>query len=73
MLIEIRQKYYNPGIAKVVKKWVQGYEIGIKYKRIPNSSITPELLNLPEWDLDPEEAMQIHLLPNLPQVEDTKI
>ena len=66
MLIEIRQKYYYPEIAKIVKKWVQGCEICIKDKRIPNSSITPELLNLPEWDLGPEDAMQIDLLPNLP-------
>ena len=66
MLIEIRQKDYYPGIAKIVKKWVQGCEICIKDKRIPNSSITPELLNLPEWDLGAEDAMQIDLLPNLP-------
>ena len=66
MLKEIRQKYYYPGIAKIVKKWVQGCETCIKDKRIPNSSITPELLNLPEWDLGPEDAMQIDLLPNLP-------
>ena len=66
MLIEIRQKYYYPGIAKIVKKWVQGCETCIKDKRIPNSSITPELLNLPEWDLGPEDAMQIDLLPHLP-------
>ena len=66
MLIEIRQKYYYPGIAKIVEKWVQGCEICIKDKRVPNSSITPELLNLPEWDLGPEDAMQIDLLPNLP-------
>ena len=25
MLYEIRQKYYYPGIAKIVKKWVQGW------------------------------------------------
>ena len=48
MLIEIRQKYYYPEIALIVKKWVQGCEICIKDKRIPNSSKTPELLNLPE-------------------------
>ena len=66
MLIEIRQKYYYPGIAKIVKKWVQGCETCIKDKRIPNASITPELLNLPEWDLGPEDAMQIDLLPKLP-------
>ena len=66
MLIEIRQQYYYPGIAKIVKKWVQGCGICIKDKRIPNSFITPEVLNLPEWDLGPEDAMQIDSLPNLP-------
>ena len=29
-LKEIRQKHYYPGIAKIVKKWVQGCEIRIK-------------------------------------------
>ena len=57
---------FYPGIAKIVEKWVQGCEICIKDKRIPNSSIKPELLNLPEWDLGPEDARQIDLLPNLP-------
>ena len=66
MFIEVRQKYYYPGIAKIVTKWVQGCETCIKDKRIPKSSITPELLSLPEWDLGPEDAMQIDLLPNLP-------
>ena len=66
MLIENQQKYYYPGIAKIVKKWVQGCETCIKDKRIPNASINPELLNLPEWDLGPEDARQIDLLPNLP-------
>ena len=65
MLYEIRQKYYYPGIAKIVKKWVQGCEVWIKDKRIQNPSITPELLNLPERDLGPEDALQIDLLPNL--------
>ena len=64
MLIEVRQKYYYLGIAKIVEKWVQGCETCIKDKRIPNSSITPELLSLPEWDLGPEDAMQIDLPPN---------
>ena len=45
---------------------VQGCEICIKDKRIANASITPELLKLPEWDLGPEDALQIDLLPNLP-------
>ena len=66
MLQDIRQKYYYPGIAKHVKKWVEGCEICAKDKRVPNTVITPELLNLPEWDLGPEDAMQIDLLPILP-------
>ena len=66
MLPEIRKKCYYPGIAKHVKKWVDGCEICARDKRVPNTLITPELLNLPEWDLGPEDAMQIDLLPNLP-------
>ena len=42
-------------------------------KRIKNPSTTPELLNLPEWDLGPEDALQIDLLPNIPPSEDMKI
>ena len=66
MLHEIRQKYYYPGVAKIVQKWVQVCEICIKDKRISNASKTPELLILPEWDLGPKDALQIDLLPNLP-------
>ena len=66
MLQEIRQRYYYPNMAKHVKKWVEGCEQCAKDKRVPNATITPELLNLPEWDLGPEDAMQIDLLPNLP-------
>ena len=53
-------------MAKHVKKWVDGCEECARDKRVPNATITPELLNLPEWDLGPEDAMQIDLLPNLP-------
>ena len=66
MLQEIRQRYYYPSMAKDVKKWVEGCEQCARDKRVPNATITPELLNLPEWDLGPEDAMQIDLLPNLP-------
>ena len=53
-----RQKYYYPGIATLVIKWVQGWEICIEDKGIKNPLITPDLLNLPEWDLGPEDALQ---------------
>ena len=65
-LQEFRQRYYHPSMAKHVKKWVEGCEECAKDKRVPNATITPELLNLPEWDLGPEDAMQFDLLPNLP-------
>ena len=65
MLHGIHRKYYYPGIAKILKKWVQGCAICIKDKRIKNASTTPELLNLPEWDLGPEDVLQIDILPNL--------
>ena len=66
MLQELRQRYYYLSMAKHVKKWVEGCEQCARDKRVPNATITPELLNLPEWDLGPEDAMQIDLLPNLP-------
>ena len=65
MLQKSRQKYYYPVIAKHITKRVKGCETCAKDKRVPNNTITPELLNLPEWDLVPENSMQIDLLPNL--------
>ena len=66
MLQESRQRYYYPSMAIHVKKWVEGCDECARDKRVPNATITPELLNLPEWDLGPKDAMQIDLLPNLP-------
>ena len=67
VLQEIRCKHFYPRIAKFVRKWINGCETCINNKRIRNELIPPpELLNLPEWILGPEDAMQIDLLPNLP-------
>ena len=63
---EIRQKYYFPSIAPYVRNWVRDCEICIHDKRINNTRITPELFHIPEWDLGPEDLMQIDLLPELP-------
>ena len=65
MLKEISQKYYYPGIAKHVKRCVEGCEGCAKDKRVLNNAITPELPNVPEKHLGPEDAIQIDLLPNL--------
>ena len=37
-----------------------------KRQKNPTPSVTLELLNLPEWNLSPEDPMHIDLLPNLP-------
>ena len=66
MLQAIRQKDYYPGIAKHVKRWGEGCEVCAKDVRISNHSKTPELLKLIEWDLGPEDALQLDLLPNSP-------
>ena len=61
MMQEIRQKYYFPSIANYVRNWVRDCEICIQDKRINNTRITPELIQIPEWDLGPEDLMQIDL------------
>ena len=66
MLYEIRQNFHYPGSAKIVKIWIQASESCIQDKRSTNSSISQALLNLPEWDLCPEDALQIDMLPNMP-------
>ena len=66
VLQEIRQKYYYPSILKFVKKRLERCHQCAKDKKAPNAAITPEILDLPERDLGPEDAMQIDLFPNLP-------
>ena len=65
MMQEIRKKYYFPSIATYVRNWVRDCEIFFQDKRINNTRITPELIHIPEWDLGPEDLMQIDLLPEL--------
>ena len=65
MLQEILCKNYYPGIAKLVRKWASGCETCIKDKRISNAN-NSRVFHLPEWNLGPEDAQQIDLLPNLP-------
>ena len=66
MMQEIRRKYYFPSIATYVRNWVRDCEICIQDKRINNTRITPKLIHIQEWDLEPEYLMQIDLLPELP-------
>ena len=66
MMQEIRQKYYFPSIATYVRNWVRDCEKCIQDKRINKTRITPELFHIPDWDLGPEDLMQIDLLRELP-------
>ena len=66
MIQEARQKYYYPCIAKYIKKWVSNCQVCIQTKRINNDLLGTELLNCPEWDLGPEDILQMDILPNLP-------
>ena len=66
MMQEIRQKYYFPSIATYVRNWVRDCEICIHDKSINNTQITQELFHIPEWDLGPEDLMQVDLLPEIP-------
>ena len=72
MMQEIRQKYYFPSIATYVRNWVRDCEICIQDKRINNTGITPEIIHIPDWDLGPEDLMQIDLLPESRQVGDRR-
>ena len=66
MIQETRQKYYYRCMAKYIKKWVSNCQICIQTKRINNDLLRTELLNCPEWDLGPEDILQMDILPNLP-------
>ena len=66
MIQEARQKYYYPCIAKYLRNWVTKCQMCIQNKRINNDLLKTELLNCPEWDLGPEDILQMDILPNLP-------
>ena len=66
MIQEARQKYYYPCLAKYIKNWVTKCTDCIMNKRVNNDLLRTELLNCPDFDLGPEDALQMDILPNLP-------
>ena len=66
MMQEIHQKSYFPSIATYLRNWARNCKKCIHDKRIINTRIFPDLIHIPEWDLGPEELMQIDLLPEKP-------
>ena len=63
---EIRKSYYFPSIATHVRNWVGEFEICIQHEDIYKTRITPELIHITEWDVGPEDFLQIDLLPQTP-------
>ena len=72
VLQEYRQRYYYPSMAKHVIKWVDGCEQCARDKRVPNTTITPELLNLPNGTLDLKVPCRSTYCRIFPQVEGMK-
>ena len=66
MIQKCRSKYYYPGLAKRIKQWVMQCEDCIKYKRVNNSQIRPEMINNTEHVLGSEDIPKNDILPNLP-------
>ena len=63
---EIRQKCYFLSIATHVRNRVCECKLCIQDKRINKTRFTPKIFHIPEWDLGPEDPMQIDLLPESP-------
>ena len=66
MIQECRSKDYCPRLAERIKQWEQNCEDCIKYKRINNCQIRPKMINNTDHVLEPEDILQIDILPNLP-------
>ena len=62
-----REKYYFPKMAQLIRMWVMSYGQCIRESRIDRSLTRPPLQNPNEHITAPEDAMQIDLVPELPQ------
>ena len=66
MMQQIRREYYFPSITIYLRNWAQHRETWNKIKQIKNTKLKPELLKIREWEMGPEDTMQIDLIPELP-------
>ena len=67
MIQEERKKDYYQCMAKYIKKWgVSNCQICIQTTCINNDLLRTELPNCPEWDLGPEDILQMDILSNFP-------
>ena len=65
-IIAYREKNYFPKMAQLIREWVMSCEQCIRESRIHLSLTRPTLQKPNEHLTAPEDAMQIHLVPELP-------
>ena len=63
MIQEVWQKHYYPCIAKYNKKCVSNCRTCIQTNKINNYFLRTGIRNCPEWDLGPEDILQMDILP----------
>ena len=61
MMLKIRQSFFLHSEHRSATG-----SVSVKDKSINNTRINPDLIHIPEWDLGPEDSLQIHLLPEVP-------
>ena len=59
-------KVLLPFRCNIFQNCVRQCEICIQDNCINNTRVTPKLIHIPEWDLGPEDIMQVDLLSELP-------
>ena len=65
-IIAFREKYYYPNMAQLIREWLTSCEQCIKESRINPRLTRPHLQNPNEYIKEPEDVMQIDLVPELP-------
>ena len=61
-----REKYYYPNMAQVIREWVLSCKQCLREARINPRLTPPPVQNPNEYITEPEDAMQIDLVPGLP-------
>ena len=66
LIQEARQKYYYPSKAKHIRTSLTKCQMCIQNKRINIDLLETDLLKCPEWDLGPENILQMDIFPKRP-------
>ena len=66
-IIAYRQKYYYPNKARLIRQWVMSCEHCIRESRVDDKLPRPDPQNPSGYMTAPADAMQIHLVPELPR------